>query len=86
MIKIKPQFEKNLRADPSAPVAVLVTANGPPDEFAPRVRDMGLEVHRKFKLRRIMALRGPANAALALLDEPWVISVEEDQPITTMGV
>jgi len=84
-MKIKPEFEAELRADPSAQVAVIVTTGGSPGEFASRAEAMGLEVHRQYKLRHMLALRGPADAALALLDEPWVLSVEEDQPVTTMG-
>jgi len=84
MVKIKAEFEQRLRADPSAPAAVIVAVDGSPSEFTPRVEEMGLEVHRQYKLRQMLALRGPADAALALLDEPWVLSVKEDQTVTTM--
>lgn len=84
-MKIKAEFEKRLRADPLAQVAVIVTTAGPPGEFVPRAEAIGLEVHRQYKLRHMLALRGLANAVLALLEEPWVLSVEEDQPVTTMG-
>jgi len=84
-VKIKVEFENRLHADPSAQVAVIVTTDGPPADFTARAEAVGLEVHRQYKLRRMLALRGPANAALALLDEPWVLSIEEDQPVTTMG-
>lgn len=84
-MKMKAEFEAKLRATPSAQVAVIVTTDGSPGEFTSRAEAMGLQVHRQFRLRRMLALRGPANAVLALLDEPWVLSVEEDQPVTTMG-
>lgn len=84
-MKMKARFEEKLRANPSAKVAVIVTTDGSPDEFAPRAEAMRLKVHRQYKLRHMLALRGPANAVLALLDEPWVLFVEEDQPVTTMG-
>jgi hypothetical protein len=83
-MKIDPQFEAKLRANPSAQAAVIVTTDGAPSQFAPRAKALGLCVHRQFKLRQMLALRGPANAVLALTDEPWVLSVEEDQPVTTM--
>jgi len=84
-MKIKAEFEAKLRADPTTQVAVIVTTDGSPSEFAPCAETVGLKVHRQYKLRHMLALRGPANAALALLEEPWVLSVEEDQPGTTMG-
>ncbi len=84
-MKIKAELEAKLRADPSAQVAVIVTTDGAPAGFVPRVEAVGLKVHRRYKLRRLLALRGSANAVLALLEEPWVLSVEEDQPVTTMG-
>ena len=84
-MKIKSEFESRLRADPSAHVAVIVTTDGRPGEFTSRAEAAGLEVHRQYRLRQMLALRGPAKAALALLDEPWVLSLEEDQPVTTMG-
>jgi len=84
-MKIRPEFAAKLRADLSMQVALIATTDGAPSAFVPRVEALGLSVHRKFKLRRMLALRGPANAALALLDEPWVLSIEEDQPVSTMG-
>lgn len=84
-MKIKTEFEEKLRAGPTAQVAVIVTTDGPPGEFVPRAEAIGLKIHRQYKLRQMLALRGPANGVLALLDEPWVLFVEEDQPVTTMG-
>ena len=84
-MKIKAKFEKELRAEPSALVAVIATTDGSPGEFVSRAEAAGLKVHRQYKLRQMLALRGPANAVLALLEEPWVLFVEEDQAVTTMG-
>ena len=84
-MKIKAEFEARLRADPLAQVAVIVTTDGLPSEFASRTDMVGLKVQRQYRLRHMLALRGPANAALALLEEPWVLFVEEDQTVTTMG-
>jgi hypothetical protein len=84
-MKIKPEFEHRLRANPSVQVAVIVTTDGPPGGFASRAETMGLEVHRQYRLRHMLALKGQASAALALLDEPWVLHLEEDQPVTTMS-
>ena len=84
-MRIKAELENRLRADPLAQVAVIVTTGGPPGEYVSRAEAVGLEVHRQYRLRRMLALRGLAKAALALLDEPWVLSLEEDQPVTTMG-
>lgn len=84
-MKIKTGLEARLRAAPLARVAVIVTTDGAPAGFVPRVEAIGLKVHRQYKLRHVLALRGPANAVLTLLEEPWVLSVEEDQPVTTMG-
>ncbi len=84
-MKIKAEFEAKLRADPSAQVAVIVTTDDSPGEFTSRAQAVGFKVHRQYKLRHMLALRGPADAALALLEEPWVLFVEEDQPVTTMG-
>ena len=83
-MKIKAEFEAKLRADPLAPVGVIVTTDGSPGEFAPHAEAAGLKLHRQYRLRHMLALRGPANAVLALLEEPWVLFVEEDQPVTTM--
>lgn len=84
-MKIKAELEARLRADPSAPVAVIVTTDGPPADFATRAEALGFQVHRQYKLRHVLALRGLSEAVLTLLEEPWVLSVEEDQPVTTMG-
>lgn len=83
-MKIDPKFEAKLCANPSARVAVIATTDGAPSQVAPRAEALGLQVHRQFRLRQMLALQGPADAVLALLDEPSVLSVEEDRPVTTM--
>ncbi len=83
-MKIKPEFTARLRGDPSAQAAVIVTTDGPPAGFADRAEALGLRVHRQFKLRPMLALGGPASAVLTLLEESWVLLVEEDQKMTTM--
>jgi len=84
-MKIKAELEARLRADPLASMAVIVTTDGSAADFAPRAEALGFQVHRQYKLRQMLALRGLSKAVLTLFEEPWVLSVEEDQPVTTMS-
>lgn len=48
------------------------------------VQAHGLTVRHTYALISAIAIEGAASASLALADEPWVISVEEDSTVHTM--
>jgi hypothetical protein len=44
-----------------------------------------LQVKQQFKLSPGVAVSGSGRDALKLLDQSWVVSVELDAPVQTMG-
>ncbi len=84
MEKITLALREKLGAAPENVVALIVRTNGDPAPYLPRIAELGLTVRHQFRLLPGVSVRGHARAALSLLDEAWVLSVEEDQPVTAM--
>ena len=84
MDKIDSVLRRKLAADPEQPVALIVRTDGDPTPHLPRLAELGLRVGHQFRLVPGVSVTGSAGAALLLLDEEWVIKIEEDRPVTTM--
>jgi hypothetical protein len=84
MDKIEKALHQKLAADPEQLVALIVRTDGDPAPHLPRLAEMGLQVGHQFKLVPGVSVTGSAAAALSLIEEKWVLKVEEDQPVTTM--
>jgi hypothetical protein len=84
MSKIEGKLREKLAADPHQSVALIVRTEGNPTPHLSRLAELGLQVRRQFKLVPAVAVTGPARAALSLLDEDWVSTIEEDRPVRTM--
>ena len=84
MKKIDETFYRKLTADPGQSVALIVRTKGDPTPHLARLKQLGLQVGRQFKLLPSVSVSGPAGAALKLLEEDWVEKVEEDRPVRTM--
>ena len=75
------EYLKSLKAEPEHEVAVIITSSTKPASNIPRLASLGLTVTRTFNLVSAMAATGPASAVMALAKEPWVLSIEPDQPV-----
>ncbi len=84
MGKIDKALHQKLAAHAEQSVALIVRTDGDPTPHLPRLAELGLQVGHQFKLVPGVSVTGPAAAGLLLLDEKWVLKVEEDQPVTTM--
>lgn len=84
MDTVSAEYLKSLRADPEHEVAVIITSSTKPATNIPRVEALGLTVTRTFNLVSAMAANGPAHAVMLLAKEPWVASIEADQPVRTL--
>jgi hypothetical protein len=84
MKKVDAELLKRLRADPEAEFRLIVKAEGEPGQYLARLQAWDIEVRRKFKLTRSLAITARAEAALQLADEAWVEKIEEDQIVRTM--
>jgi hypothetical protein len=84
MDKINSALRKKLAADPDQSVALIIRTDGDPTPHLSRLDELGLQVGHQFRLVPGVSVTGRARVALSLLDEAWVLSIEEDRPVTTM--
>ena len=84
MEKIDSALHQKLAADPEQSVALIVRTDGDPASHLSRLAELGLQVGHQFRLVPGVSVIGSAGAALLLLEEKWVIKIEEDRPVTTM--
>jgi hypothetical protein len=84
MDKIDKILHQKLGADPEQSVALIVRTDGDPSPHLSHLAELGLKVGHQFKLVPGVSVTGRAAGALSLLDETWVLKIEEDRPVTTM--
>jgi hypothetical protein len=84
MQKIDSALLEKLTADPLQSVALIVRSDGDPTPHLSRLEGLGFQIGHQFRLLPGVSVTGSAAAALSLLDEEWVIGIEEDRPIRTM--
>jgi hypothetical protein len=82
--KIGVDLLERLKADPEAEFRLIVKTEGESAQYLTYLQALGIEVRRKFKLTRSLAITARADAALQLADEAWVEKIEEDQIVRTM--
>jgi hypothetical protein len=85
MAKISPALKHQLKNMPNRSVDLIVRTAGDVEPHLEWVKEMGLEVNQVFRLSPGIAVSGPGEAALKLLDQSWVVSIEPDAQVKTMG-
>jgi hypothetical protein len=83
MEKIDPSLRSKLASAPEQTVGLIVRTVGDPTPHLERLTELGLEVGRQFRLLPGVSVTGRARAALSLVNEVWILKIEEDLPITT---
>ncbi len=84
MASISQDLRSRLQQNPNAVIRLIVRLQDAPASRVAAVQAHGLTVRHTFTLTSTIATEGSASASLALADEPWVVSVEEDKPVHTM--
>jgi hypothetical protein len=84
MAGMSPQLKLKLRNEPDAIVHLIIRVTDDPKLHIEHVQASGLKVYRTFTLIAAMAVEGKASVVLALTDQSWIVSVEEDKPVHTM--
>jgi len=85
MTKINPALEHQLKNMPNRSVDLIVRTSGDAEPHVAWIKSVGLDVKQVYRLSPGMAVSGPGKAALKLLDQTWVLSVELDAPVQSMG-
>ena len=84
MASVSPEFKKKLESNPNAVVSVIVRVQKESSAYVQQVQARNLTVRHAYTLIPALALRGPASAVIALAQEGWVVSIEEDRVVHTM--
>ena len=85
MAKISSGLEQQLRAKPTETVDLIVRTHEDVTPHLDWLKTAGFQVKQQFRLVPGVAVSGPGQNALQLLNQGWVRSVELDGPVTTMS-
>lgn len=85
MSRIDKSLEAKLRSAPEARVRVIVRTSSTPGQHASSLETMGLQVVRVSILINAITVEGPAKVILKLSVVDWVVALEPDGPVHTMG-
>ena len=83
MQKIDPALHSKLSSAPERIVALIVRTDSDPTPHLDRFSALGLKVQHKFGLLPGVSVTGTARAALSMVNEVWILRIEEDLPIAT---
>lgn len=85
MTRIDKALEARLKTAPDAPARVIVRTAPHASEYASVLEAEGLRVVRVSSLINAVTVEGPARAILSLSNKPWVVGLEPDGTVHTMG-
>ena len=81
---ISQELKSKLQKNGNATVRLIVRLKDDPASHVAAVQARGLTVRHTYSLISAIAIEGSASASLALADESWVASVEEDSAVHTL--
>jgi len=81
MDKIEQVLQTQLEKCPEERVRLIVRITGDVSQAIVRLAELGVTVRRSFTLIKAVAVSCSGSTALALLQEPWVQTIEEDRQV-----
>ncbi len=75
---------RRLKSFPEREFDLLLRVSPDARDAAAEVGKRGLEVRRRYRLIDALAVRASGKEALRLMEEPWVVSVEEDRDVQAL--
>jgi hypothetical protein len=79
--KLPSQLYRQLERSPQQSFDLILRVTEVSDVHQQAIEQAGCHVRRRLTLLPSFAVTGPGQAILALLHEPWLQSVEVDQPV-----
>lgn len=83
-VRIDPQLVAKLNSRSVQEIDLIVRVKQADDETEQALQSLGLAVRNRLELVPTFTVTGSTPAARKLIDQSWVLSVEEDQPVHTM--
>jgi hypothetical protein len=85
MSKADEQLIQRLKQSPADDFYLILRVSGDVAEVAQRLRAAPVEVRHALRLIGAVAVRAQGKEALRLLDEPWLVRMEEDRPVRALS-
>lgn len=83
-MKANEALVRRLKSLPEREFDLLLRVSPDAEDAAAKVANRGVQVRRRFRLTHALAVRASGQAALRLLQEPWVVRVEEDRDVRAL--
>jgi hypothetical protein len=84
MSELAPNLAFKISKNPETPQHVIVRVEGDVDACEERLTSQGFEIRRTLRLIKGFAATAPGSLVQELANEPWVTSIEEDQPVQAL--
>ncbi|MCB0211027.1 MAG: hypothetical protein KDJ52_16935 [Anaerolineae bacterium] len=84
MAKINAELQEQIKSLSSKRFDLIVRTDGDATAYAAWCQEEGIEVKQQFRLSPGLAVTCSGEAALKLLDQAWVKSVELDKSVTIL--
>lgn len=84
MSELAPSLAFKISKNPEAPQQIIVRVVGDVDTCEQRLTAQGFKIRRKFSLIKGFAATASGSQVQDLANEPWVTSIEEDQPVQAL--
>lgn len=75
---------RRLQSAPERDFDLLLRLSADASDAVDRLSQRGVRVRRRFRLIQALAVRASGKEALRLLEEPWVVAVEEDKEVRAL--
>ncbi len=85
MANIRVELVQQLHEQPQQTVDLIVRTAGDATPHLDWLAAQGLQVNQQFKLNPGVAVSGTGQAALKLLEQAWVVSIELDKPVKAVN-
>ena len=84
MSKADERLVRRLKDAPDADFRLILRVSGDLSDAVAKLQQDSVEVRRTLSLIRSLAVRASGRQALRLLDEPWLLRMEEDSIVRAM--
>jgi len=84
MPQVDPDLEKQVESNPDETFHLIVRVDGDLDLRQGQLEADGFTIKRRLRLIRGFAAAARGCDVLMVMQETWVVAIEEDRPVTTM--
>lgn len=84
MVKINAELELQIRSMPDKIFDLIVRTYGDATPHLEWCREVNIEIKQQFRLSPALAVTCSGAAAVLLMEQEWVKSIELDQTVRTM--